>query len=420
MHPHSQRRFDTDKRLLLGARFFRSIAQGILAADFALYLRASGWNGAQIGTVLGSGLALAVALTLLAATSDRFGRKPFLVVYETLYALSCLAATIAPSAFVLFAAAVVGSFGRGANGAAGPFGAIEKAWLTQGLQKVGWTHVLSLNATLGFIGMAFGAGLGALPGLLHHGSAVPAGDYALIFPLALLASLACLTCIVLARDRHPVERVDAAPEQERAIRQVENRNLRNLGLVNLLQGTGIGLSGPLVSYWFAVRFGLGPAQIAPVMAGGFLAAAASAQLGARLTADLGLMRTIVPLRAAALLALVLMPLAPNPALAISAYLLNKTLNRGTDGLRASVTAGLVRNRRRGFAGAVTSISRQIPRSIGPLIAGTMMDSGWLAAPFLIGAGFQAAYLYLYQSKFDDRSKAQTEPRAVASANRVRG
>lgn len=404
MMPHPPRPFDADKRLLLGARFFRSIAQGILAADFALYLRASGWNGAQIGSVLGSGLALAVALTLLAATSDRFGRKPFLMAYEALYALSCLAATLDQSPFVLFAAAVVGSFGRGANGSAGPFGAIEKAWLTQGLQRDGWTRVLSLNATLGYIGMACGAGLGALPGWLRQGHAVPARDYTLIFPLALLGSLACLSCIALARDRHSIERVDAEPARERAIRQVENRNLRHLGLVNAVQGTGIGLSGPLVSYWFAVRFGLGPAQIAPVMAGGFLAAAASAQLSARLTAGLGLMRTIVPLRAAALLALVLMPLAPNPALAISAYLLNKTLNRGTDGLRASVTAGLIRNRRRGFAGAVTSISRQIPRSIGPLIAGAMMDSGWLAAPFLLGAAFQAAYLYLYQSRFDDCAK----------------
>ncbi len=390
---------DRNQCLLLAARLFRSIAQGVLAADFALYLRASGWSGAHIGSVLATGLAFAVMLTLVAAMSDRWGRKPFLLGYELLYVLCCAAATLDRSAAVVAVAAIAGSFGRGANGSAGPFGAIEHAWLTQGVQDDRQlSRVLGLNSSLGFVGMALGAALGAVPGLGRHGGTLPA-NYVLIFPLALAFALACLACVALARDRHALEATPIAPEEERSRRRGENRNLRHLGFVNLLQGAGIGLSGPLVSYWFAVRFGLGPAQIAPLMAAGFIAAALSTQLGTLLTARLGLMGTIVPLRAAALLALVLMPLAPTAAWAMAAYLLNKTLNRSTNGLRATVTAKLVRNHRRGFAGAVTSISRQIPRSVGPVVAGLLMDGGWLATPFLLGAAFQAAYLYLYQARF---------------------
>ncbi|OIQ85183.1 major facilitator superfamily protein [mine drainage metagenome] len=404
----SNRELERDQLLLLAARFFRSVAQGVLAADFALYLRASGWSGAHIGSVLAAGLALAVVLTLAAAMSDRWGRKPFLLGYETLYVLSCAAATVDGSATVIAAAAVVGSFGRGANGSAGPFGAIENAWLTQGVRDDRrLTHVLGLNSSLGFVGMALGAALGALPGLGHHGEPIPPASYGVIFPLALTFALACLACVALARDRYALETAPTAPDEERSRRRDENRNLRHLGLVNLLQGAGIGLSGPLVSYWFAVRFGLGPAQIAPLMAGGFVAAALSAQLGTRLSARHGLMGTIVPLRATALLALTLMPLAPSPTWAMAAYLLNKTLNRSTNGLRATVTAKLVRNHRRGFAGAVTAISRQIPRSAGPIAAGLLMDAGWLATPFLLGATLQAAYLYLYQARF----RAATSPEA---------
>ncbi len=407
MPPGSSR----DKRLLLATRFFRSVGQGVLAADFALYLRACGWSGAHIGSVLGAALVLSVLLTLFATASDRIGRKPFLLGYESLYACCSLAAWWHPSAGVLAVAAIGAGFGRGANGAAGPFGAIEKAWLTQGLDRPAWTRLLARNSTVGFAGMAIGALAGSLPG---QGAAAHApGAYAAMFPLALGCSVICLVCLSMTRDGHRHEAVVDAPEA----RRTERRNLRRLGLVNLLQGMGIGLSGPLVSYWFAVRFGVGPSLVGPMMAGGFVAAALSAQVSGVLGARLGLMRTIVALRLGALALLVFMPLAPSLPLAVLAYLLHKTLNRGTDGLRASITAGLVGNRRRGLAGAVSSVSRQIPRSFGPLLAGMLMDQGLLAAPFLAGAAFQAAYLYLYRRSFDDAARdAGDLPRPLPQAS----
>jgi hypothetical protein len=42
-------------RRLLATRFWRSIAQGTLVVDLALYLHALGWRGASIGLVLSAG-----------------------------------------------------------------------------------------------------------------------------------------------------------------------------------------------------------------------------------------------------------------------------------------------------------------------------------------------------------------------------
>lgn len=389
-------------RLLLTARLARSTGQGVLAVDFALYLRSLHWSGAAIGSLLAAGLAYATVLTLAAAIpSDRLGRKRFLIVYEALYAAACLAAIVSKAPAVLFVAGVVGGFGRGANGSAGPFSAIEMAWLTQSLDGRTWPRVLSLNATLGFLGMALGAALGALPGVLAD-AATAAPAYGAIFPVALTASLACLLCLALAPDLHADLSESLSAPVEQAVRQTENRNLRKLGLVNLLQGAGIGLTGPLVSYWFAVRFGVGPRHIAPLMGLGFLLAAASSHLTEPLTRRFGLMPVIVKLRLMALVLLVAMPLMHSLALAMAAFLLHSTLNRATHGPRAAITANLVRNKRRGFAGTVATVSRQIPRSIGPVIAGTLFDAGLLAAPFLVGALLQGGYLYLYQKSFRDK------------------
>ena len=65
-------------RLLLATRFVRSIGQGALAVDFALYLRALDWSAVAISALLSAALMCGVVLTLFAGPlSDRGGRSLF-------------------------------------------------------------------------------------------------------------------------------------------------------------------------------------------------------------------------------------------------------------------------------------------------------------------------------------------------------
>ncbi|MGC1818180.1 MAG: MFS transporter [Casimicrobiaceae bacterium] len=402
-------------RLLQAARVARSVAQGVLAVDFALYLKSLHWSGAAIGSVLAGGLIFGVVMTIAGAVaSDRIGRKRFLLAYDAMFALACVAAMVTTNVVVLGAAAVVGAFGRGANGSAGPFATLEKAWLAQGLDPGTRSRVLSTNATLGFLGMAAGAACAIVPGLMS--ATMPADRaYRPIFAVALLFALICLGLIAMAEDRHVAVDPPGDASAERVVRHKENRNLRLLALANFLQGTGIGLAGPLVSYWFAIRFGIGPRHIAPLIAAGFLLAAASSQATVPLSRRYGLMRVIVTLRVCALALLFAFPFAPNLAAAVGIFLLRNTLNRATNGPRSAITASLVRNRRLGLAGMISSISRQIPRSVGPLVAGALFDSGMLAAPFVIGAAFQAGYLWLYQRSFNVHDPLRPAGRTAGDA-----
>jgi MFS family permease len=390
-------------RLLNMARLARSVAQGLLATDFVLYLRSLGWKGTAIGSLLAAALVFSVSVTVAGSiASDRYGRKAFLLGYDGLFALACLIAALSTSTALLAACAIVAGFGRGANGTAGPFAAVERAWVTQGVDARTWTRALNTNSTLGFLGMAIGAVLAMLPSL-YPDAATSAPNFRIIFPIAIVPSLICLACLIRARDRHT--ELVAAPEEEAdeaAVRQSENRNLRQLAVVNLLRGAGIGLVGPMTSYWFAVRFNVGPEHVGPMMAAGFLVAAITSQVSGSLGMRYGMMAVIVRLRLVSMLLIAAMPLSPNLTVAMAFYLVLTTMDRSSNGPRAAITANLVRNKRRGLAGTVAAISQQLTRSLGPAAAGLMFDAGMLAAPFFAGAFFQAAYLYLYQHCFRDR------------------
>ena len=72
-------------RRLLAARTARSVAQGALVVDLALYLHALGWSGLAIGLVLtGGGLSAAGLSIIIGVVSDRLRRKPFLICNELL------------------------------------------------------------------------------------------------------------------------------------------------------------------------------------------------------------------------------------------------------------------------------------------------------------------------------------------------
>jgi MFS family permease len=444
--PRDKPRDTGPAQLLIAARLARSVGQGALVVDFSLYLHQLQWTAVQISLILAVTLLVGATLTMLVGPlSDRIGRRQFLMWFEAAQALAALLACFSASPWLLGPAAVVGGFGRGGNGSAGPFAPVEQAWLAQGVPADRRGRLYSLNAASGFIGMAAGALLAALPARLD-GWLPGALAYRPLFGIALLGSLVCLALLARAPDSEAgVQRRTAAaaqraaaasspgpvrvalpkmqpqmpqqaPQQaqsqsqsqsqppsadEAALLRRENGLLLRLGLVNAVNGIGVGLTGPLMSYWFAIRYHEGPGLIGPMMAVGFLLAGLSSLLAGRLTARLGIVRTVVLMRLVGLVLFVALPFAPGFGIAAALYTLRNLCNRGTAGVRNALSAGLVRPSRRGLAASVANVSLQIPRSIGPVFAGMLFQAGFLGLPFIIGAAFQAGFIYLYHRHFDN-------------------
>ncbi len=388
-------------RKLLAARFWRSLSQGALVVDLALYLHALGWTGTAIGGVLtGGGLAGAALALAVGVTSDRFRRKPFLLAYEGLSCLCALTAISTTQPLLLAAAIVLAGFGRGANGAAGPFSPAEQAWLAESVEPAHRGFVYSINTSFGFAGMAIGALLAAAPALLKGGLG-EAGSFRPLFLIVLLGNAVNLWIVTTAEERArppKPERAsggEASSHQPSSIRSKENGFLWRLIALNGLNGLAIGLTGPLMAYWFAMKFHEGPGAIGPVMAATFAITAIAAVVTARMTQRFGLVRSVQWGRTGGLALLVILPLLPAYALASAAYILRSALNRGTVGARQALVVSVVRDHRRGFAVSVNLLSQMVPMSLGPVLAGAMIGAKWFVAPFYIAAVLQGLYVLFY-------------------------
>ena len=409
-------------RLLMAARAARSVGQGAMVVDFALYLRALGWSAAQIGTLMMAALGLGVMLTLLVGPlSDRIGRKRLLIGYEAAYALAALAASVSSQAWVLVLATVVTGFGRGANGTAGPFAPAEQAWLAQSLLPQDRGRAYSLNSAVGFVGMALGALLSGAPAWLLPGLS-DTSAYHVLFLVVVAGSLTCIGLLCAARDEPtpPPEATATTQEPARATRRQENGRLVWLTVANALQGAGFGMTGPLIAYWFALRFGHGPQVIGPLMSAALLLAALSSIVSGRLTGRFGIVPVVVVTSTIGLALTVALPLVPSFTLAATVYLVRSVFNRGTNGARQALSISLVRPSRRGLAASLSAASVQIPRTVGPALAGILYDHGMLILPFLIGATFQGGFIAIYHRSFRNHDlgdvRASKKIRAVSVAS----
>lgn len=372
---------------LMGARFARSLAQGALVVGFALYVTALGWSATFLGIVFAAAILFAVILTaLIGPASDRLGRKRFVLIFELITVAASVTALLTQATGWLAAAAIIGGFGRGTNGAAGPFAPAEQAWLAGFIDRRDLATVLSYNTAIGFFGMGLGAVLAGLIGARQA-----------MFALPLIASVIATILLVITPDSARV--AERIRDDEATAVRAENGLLWKLAGLNVLNGTGIGLSGPFMSWWFAAKFHASAASIGPAIALGLAAAGVASLTSGILTRRLGAIRTVVLMRGIGLISLFALPFSPTFAIATIIYAMRSAFNRGTAGARQAVALGLVRGDRHGLAASVNAISVLIPRGIAPAIAGLLFESGALAAPFLLAGLFQGGYLLLYPRVF---------------------
>lgn len=388
-------------RQLMLVNALRSIGQGMMVVVLALYLDALGWSTAAIGSVLATGGLLGVVLApFIGVYSDRFGRKPFILSYEFLTAGCALIGVLSTDFILLFIAITLSGFGKADAGSPNPSAPAEQAWLASFVPTIDRGKVYSLNNALSFFGMATGAVLAGCLSLWEN-NLLGVTYYRLIFCFIFVLSLVTGSILLSIREAKGQQGYikKESGNQERKILHEENTAVLKLAAINILNGIAIGLTGPMMSYWFSAKFGASSTQIGSTLAVTFFATGVTSIVQARLSQKHGTIRSIVLIRFLACLLLILMPLLSSYALVSVLYIVRTALNRGTQGAQQALSVSLTRDMRRGFASSVNVLSMRLPTSIGPYITGYLFGLGSLSLPFYIASGLQFSFAYLYGKIF---------------------
>lgn len=394
---------DANLRIILIGRATMSVARSVSGVVVALYLAAIGFSALKIGALF---LVVTVVSACISTTvglrSDRVGRKPFLVTVPLLAAVASAVFCFDRTPALLFVFAALGSFGRGqgaGGGTVGPYQPAESAMVAEGVPASARSAAFGRLAFVSSAGALVGGLLAALAQTHRH--MTPAAATAAFRPaFAAAAVLAAVAGVVALWLHEPSHR--AAPSPPRSARRSPlswpRRSwpaLWRLSVTNGVNGLGIGLLGPFVSYWLARRYGATPAAIGLLFAlvnlGSLVSSLSAAGIGRRL----GTVRAIVAVRAVGGLLTVPMVLAPTFWLAGAMFLLRMLAQRVGLPLRQSFTQDLAHPDERSSVAALSILPAQATMGGSQVLAGYLFDEVGLAAPFELSAVFQCANALLY-------------------------
>lgn len=398
---------DRNVQVVLAARAAMSVGRATASVVTALYLAAIGFSAIEIGALfVAVTLASALMSTVIGLCADRWGRKPFLVVVPLVTAGAGVVYAELRVTALLFVAAALGSFGRGAGAGAGNVGPYQPAESAIVADSVGGEHRAAAFGRVAFASSLGALGGGLLAELVRTTSRMtPAEATAAYRPAflaaAALAVLAGLLALGLEERPRPSRHAGGRPPRVRWPHRSWPA-LWRFWVTNGSNGAAIGLFGPFVSYWLYRRYGATPGTIGVLFALVNLASLASSLAAARVARMLGTVRAITMVRAVGGVLLVPMVLAPAFWLAGGVYLVRMLVQRVGLPLRQSFTQDMAHPSERASVAALSNLPAQATMAGGQAVAGYLFDEVSLAAPFELAAAFQVLNAVLYGLLFSLR------------------
>lgn len=414
--PEARRTFG----LVWSARVVMSAGRALAAVVVPLYLAQAGFSGLRLGVLfLTVGLASAVLSSLTGLASDRLGRRAFMVGFPLLTGAAALAYAFSSRLPVLFIAAALGSFGRGSGaggGTIGPYQPVESALVSE------VTPAAYRNRAFGRL--AFGSALGALVGGLlattagvqgaHRGAQVALTVYRPAFLLT--AGVSVLAGVMALWIPEPNSRSTGGESRGMRFPRASRGLLVRLWVTNSVNGLGVGMFAPFLTYWFYLRFGVGAAQIGLLYAAVNTVSLVSTLAAAPLARRWGLIRTTVAVRGAQGALLIPMVLAGSFPLAGAVYLVRMAIQRIGMPLRQSYVLAMADPEERASVAGLANLPSQLLMSGSPVASGYLLDEVSLTLPFELAGALQMVNAALYWAFFRHRPPAEESAPEAAQSN----
>lgn len=241
--PWSNRNLD----LMLLARVAMSVSRSLAGVLTPIYLALEGFSAFELSAyVLTVALVSALLSALIGVSSDRIGRRQFLIILPLATAAAGVTFALTSSTVALFVMGAVGSFGRGSGagaGAVGPYQPAESALVTDSLPSRHRTAAFGLLSFASCVGGLVGSLLALMVPTVHvHGDAAMVAFRGGFLAIAVAAAIAGILAVGLVEMRVPQARparTDARPARLRL--PVRSRwLLYRLWVTNSLNGAAVG------------------------------------------------------------------------------------------------------------------------------------------------------------------------------------
>ncbi len=382
-----------DGQLLLSARVVRAFSYGFLSIVLAIYLKSIGFNEILIGVILSATLVNSVIFTMFASFyADRFGRRKILTLYAILMAFSGVIFLMTDNYIALIIAAFIGTVNvTGAETSA--FLSIEQATLPKTVKDAKKRNtVFGFYNMVGMFAMSAGVLLSGFPQILQTDFGFSQVDsFKPLFAIYGIAGIVSAIIyyflskeIELPAKPNPSIRSGLSPQSKKIVWKLS-------ALFSVDSFAGGFVIQSIVSFWFFTKFGVVLTDLAFIFSIAGVLTAFSYILATRLADKIGLINTMVFTHIPANILTVLIAFAPTFPLALGFYLGRMALSQMDVPTRQSYIASVVNDEERIAAAGITNTSRNITQAISPSIAGVIIQSLWVSAPFVIGGLLKIAY-----------------------------
>ncbi|HVR88407.1 MAG TPA: MFS transporter [Candidatus Limnocylindria bacterium] len=387
-----------DGKKLLITRILRTFAYGYLAVVIGVYLHELGLDPTQIGIVLTVAIAGSALMTVFwSIMADRVGRRRTVATMALLMTVGGLVFALTDSFVVLVLAGFTGTISA-TNSEVGVFQTVEQAILPQTAPDERRTWLFSVYNTLASFGGAFGSLFAASVGLFASLGLRGADAYRPLFVLYAIIGLTNFAIFLTLSDRVEVARVEGA-RRFLGIHRSRGTVAKLSALFGLDAFAGALVVQSIVAYWFFLRWGLHPEQLAVIFFWVGILSGASLLAAGWLAGRIGLLNTMVFTHLPSNVLLILVPLAPTAWLAVALFLMRMSVSQMDVPTRQSYTMAVVDADERTATAGITNVARTTASAISPTLAGIAFGAAALGLPFFVAGGLKIVYDGLIYATF---------------------
>jgi MFS family permease len=343
--------------------------------------------------ILGS----ALMTVLWALAADRFGRRRTVATMAVLMIAGGLLFAFGSTFWVLVLGAFTGTISA-TSSEVGAFLTVEQAILPQTAPPQRRTWLFSIYAFVANIAQAAGSLFAGAVGAFAALGLSGADAYRPLFLLYAFIGLLNLVIFLSLSDKVEAARV----EGKRRFLGV-HRSAGTVARLSALFGLDAFAGGlvvqSLVAYWFYVRWGFDPGQLAVLFFFVNILSGISLLAAGWLASRIGLINTMVFTHLPSNVLLLLVPLMPTGMLAAALFLARMSISQMDVPTRQSYTMAVVDPDERTATAGLTNVARNAATALSPTVTGWAFSVAALGLPFFIAGGIKIVYDLLVFAAF---------------------